>query len=265
MKKLGKVIGVLLVFVAIVLAIAFYATSGVVEQADVFFASLRGEEGPKVGSLLSEEFRRDVKPEVFNGIIGRFGLSKVTSVSWSNRSVENSLGVLNGKATIEDGRIIPLELKFIKKEDGWKLLGINVERPGVIDDPKKLSVPEDDVLIKLSKNTMSSFAEAVKTQDFNQFYETISNTWKLTSTPSFFKKAFKPLLEKNYDLTLLNNHELKLLQPGEIDSNGLLNIKGNFPSAGTEDVKYRFSYINEYNKWKLTGLHVLPVAEESKT
>jgi len=263
MNKFTKIALGFGVFVAVAFALGYASTSGVAEQGESLLSALRGEGTRTVDSFLSEKFKQNVKPETFKGIVQRFGLNKIESTWWNQRSVENSVGTLRGKVTIEDGREIPLHLGFTKDNGEWKLSEIVVEPPGRVEDISTLTVPNNEALVELSKSSMSSFAKALESHDFEMFYQEISENWKLSSTPKMFLKNFAPLIEKNYDFGLLNTHTPELTKTAEIAESGFLNVYGHFPTAGEKNVEYRFSYVNEFGKWKLTGLSVIPVIEKN--
>lgn len=257
MRKFSFIVGGLAIVIGVSVTAAFMLTSGITESADRMFTALQASDVKGVQDTLAEQFKTSTEPAAFDGFVKRFGFDQVKDTSWSSRAVENSVGTLNGTVTTKDGRVTPVEMKFVKENDAWKVLSIVVPQVGIVSNPQQLSIPSDDELKSLAKTSFSSFAKAVKDKDFTAFYETISVTWKQQASPASFKEIFKPLLDTNPDFTVLAQETIRWTEPAVIDEGGLLVIKGHHPQAA-QNVSFRLSYLNELGAWKLVGLNIVP-------
>jgi hypothetical protein len=101
---------------------------------------------------------------------------------------------------------------------------------------------------------MEDFTQAVRKQNFDDFYDSMSDTFKLQATSSKLYGAFKGFakvkaMEQLGQLT-------PILKKGIcIDKNGILKLSGHYPTQ-PEATTFRLTYIQEQNDWRLLGIHV---------
>lgn len=119
---------------------------------------------------------------------------------------------------------------------------------------KNRTLPSENQLKHITSDTMNDFAQAVGKGDFNNFYNLISNTFKLQVTPARLYGAFKGFA-KIKEMEQLNQHAPILEEDSGIDKDGILNLSGYYPTQ-PEATTFRLSYIQEQNKWKLLGIRV---------
>ncbi|MCB2089071.1 MAG: hypothetical protein R3E18_09610 [Sphingomonadaceae bacterium] len=130
-----------LTFVGGLVAIIFYATSGITETSDEFFAAARSGQYQSAYELTTRQLRAETSPEQLQSFLESNGLDKVTETSWRSRSINNDQGRLEGTATTEDGGTIPLAVEMIKESDGWRISLIKPAESGLkgagaaADDP----------------------------------------------------------------------------------------------------------------------------------
>lgn len=133
-KTVFIILGVLGGLVALggaIVAVVFYATSGVTGAADKFFATARGGDMAEVYALTSAELRNTTSPEQLAAFIQQNRFDQVAETSWSSRSIENNTGSVEGSLTLDDGGVVPLAMQLVKEADGWKVSFIELRNAGL--------------------------------------------------------------------------------------------------------------------------------------
>lgn len=117
-------------------------------------------------------------------------------------------------------------------------------------------VPEKAELISMTESSLISFGKAVKKKDFAGFYEDIAAIWQKQTTAEKLEEQFKDFLDKGIDLPgAIKEKEPIFNQPATINSDGVLIIKGYYPTAPNRIV-FQLKYLEEEDEWKLVGIDV---------
>lgn len=124
-------VGVFMLFIGAIVGVVFWATGGITDTADEFFAAAKAGDYETAHSLTSQRLREQGSPEGLREFIEANGLDKVTETSWNSRSIQNSTGKLEGTVTTEGGGTIPLVVEFVSENDEWKISFIEPERVGM--------------------------------------------------------------------------------------------------------------------------------------
>jgi hypothetical protein len=62
------------------------------------------------------------------------GLTGYQSSFWHNRQLNNNRATLDGTVTTRTGASIPLQVELVKEGDAWKVLSIEVQQGGAMED-----------------------------------------------------------------------------------------------------------------------------------
>ena len=119
---------------------------------------------------------------------------------------------------------------------------------------KNHTLPSQNRLKKMAGNTMDDFTQAVRKQNFDDFYDSISNTLKSQVTSARLYRAFKGF-EKVKAMEQLGQLAPILEKGICINKDGILKLRGHYPSQ-PKATTFRLSYIQEQTDWKLLGIHV---------
>lgn len=124
----GSIIAWFFVFVAILMAIVFYATSGLVGTVNGQLIALRDGDISKAYTYTSKDFQKATSLDDFKKFLDHYpSLKNNASASFSERKIEdNNIGSVKGTLTSKDGAKTPIEYQLIKEGDSWKILGITV-------------------------------------------------------------------------------------------------------------------------------------------
>lgn len=136
-SKWPKILGVIAVIIAVIIGLAFYATSGIVKVAEDQLAFLKAGEVQKAYDLTSKDFQGATSFDQFKAFVEQYpSLSKNKDHTFSSREIVNDQGSIVGSLTSEDGAVTPIEYKFIKEGGVWKILGLNLGQTGAVVENK---------------------------------------------------------------------------------------------------------------------------------
>jgi hypothetical protein len=255
MNKLLKiVIGIVVVFILAVVAI-FYFTSGMTKTANAFFESIKKQDIATAHKYLSEDFKSSTDEAALKEFLTKGALLKFKETSWSNRQVSGGRGELDGEVITETGGVIPLKLMFVKENGEWRIYGIQKPTAGLQTEETSQNIPSKTDQVALVKQSMRDFATSVNAKSMAHFHATTSQTWQKQYTIQKLDEAFKPYIESELDLTVLDNIQPIIEPITSLGENQELVIKGYYPSKPSQ-AKFTQTYIFEGVEWKLLGFHL---------
>lgn len=124
-------VGVFIIGIASIIALAIFATKGIAETAEQQLAALRAGDLAKAYSYTSQEFQNATSLEKFKDFVNTvLALKDNESSSFSNRKIEEDTGILEGTLKSKDGAVTPVIYQMVKEKDQWKILNIQVTPPG---------------------------------------------------------------------------------------------------------------------------------------
>jgi len=122
-----KILGGAVAVIAVIVFIAMWATSGLMDPINRHLDALRAGDMEAAYAETSGAFRQNTSIEQYNDFVTQYPiLIEYTDSSFSSRSVENNIGNVSGTLTAPDGTIYPIEFKLVKENDAWVILGLNL-------------------------------------------------------------------------------------------------------------------------------------------
>jgi hypothetical protein len=256
-----KIILGLITLIALVVGFVFYATSGMTDTANEFFIYVKSKHYDDAYNMLSEEFKASTDQKDFISFIEKSSLTNYKDVNWHSRSIDEQMGTLEGTIITRSGEKIPLQMKFIKKGDTWKIYSIFKPASGLVSSPESEiasdthnAVPSEKEINSLVKATTKHFAEAIKAKDFTKFYQTISSLWQQQTSPNKLAEAFSPFFD-NIDFTTLNTLQPILDSKPTVTKENILKVKGHYDTFPNR-ISFEYSYIKENDAWKLFSIYI---------
>ena len=259
-RKLLIGVGSFAAFVSIVAAIIFQVTSGLTKVADSFFDALKKGDTNQALNYFSEQALNNSSRENLNDFRVDNSLADLKSLSWSNRSISNTdSGELTGTVNLKNGQNVPLTISFTKEGENWKIYSIKKESTGIIDGVGGEELPSEKRLIRLSRKTTNRFMDVIKTNDFSSYYEGISHTWRMQTSPeelSTVFQTFRKVYENQpashqYFKSLANMVPIFTKKPS-INQNSVLMISGKYNIK--PEYTFSYKYVFEGLSWKLIGV-----------
>lgn len=236
------------------------ATAPVVAEGERFLKVV-GEGQPKVAyEMASGTLRAQQTAEEFEKTVNHLGLAGFQSASWTNRSIKNDRGTLEGTAKTASGSSVPLTIELIKENGLWRVLAVRSPQAGaqIGETPKEVppkEVPPMDKVEAMALESMLEFNGAITAKSFDLFHAGISEMWRKQTTPAALLEAFKPFTDAGIDLSAIKGKQPVFPTAPAINEEGVLVINGHYP---TEPKKTYFilKYIEEEGAWKLFGIKV---------
>jgi hypothetical protein len=132
MKTWKKVLLGIGAFIVIVIALAFYLTKGAADAAHNQLAAIRAGDAARAYALTSRAFQKDTSFEDFKKFITSFPpFASNESVSFSERSVDNGVGLLRGHLVARNGTRTPVEYRLVKEDGEWRIEGVKFDTASV--------------------------------------------------------------------------------------------------------------------------------------
>ena len=130
-----KILGGFVVFIALLVMLVMYATSGLTETADKFFSAMSANNYELAYNMLSEDFKKSVTKDVLKEFAHKNGFDLYKKANWGNRSVDGTRGVLEGSIETVRGTVVPVTLKMVQDEyDNWKIYAIFKPKSGIVQE-----------------------------------------------------------------------------------------------------------------------------------
>jgi hypothetical protein len=126
-------------------------------------------------------------------------------------------------------------------------------------DASKKEVPSDDEAQEMAKTTLLEFNKGIQKEDFTDFYDTISRTWKKEITPQKFNEAFAEFIDKGVDLSDISAEEADFSpRPSVAKEQGydMLTLAGEYDTSPSK-TKFELKYIPQGKEWKLSRIRVI--------
>ncbi len=244
-------VGAIVGFVYLIL----WATSGATDATDQFLALVAAGKYTEAYESTASTLQDQQDEETFTKAVQYYGLDDYASASWPSRSVNNNQAALEGTISTKSGGSIPVKVQLLKEGGEWKVLSINVPSAGANVDSSQQQIPADDELRALTTRTMLEFNDALLTQDFTQFYDSIAVLWQLQTKPEELQELFQVLIDEGVDFSAIKGVDPIFTQPPAFNSDGLLVLTGYYPTQPMQCV-FELKYAYEHPEWKLVGIHV---------
>lgn len=238
------------------LGFVFYATSGMVETADQFFAAVRAQDLPAARALLSEEFRASTDEAELLDYFRSSALGQYQEAHWSSRATSGGRGELEGSITTASGGTIPMHLVFVREQGAWRIYSLQKPPAGLVaESTSSAGVPPRAQQIGLVRRSMHDFAFALAARDMTGFHHTISGLWQAQITPQQLLAQFHQLVDDELDLRPIDRLTPSIDPEPTIDERGVLIVTGRYKTHPSV-LKFEQKYVYEGVTWKLIGFYV---------
>jgi len=249
--------------------------------ADAFFATLEGGNARAAYDSSAFGFQAGQTYDAFFSNAVDLGLIGGKPPQWSDKDVADTQVTLRGMLLSRTGSPITIAVTMTKDEGMWKLFSLQTSSgPGDLATENRFTtvgkgagfndvyhqpMPGPKDLDALAHKTMSLLADAIRSDNFQTFYNSISTQWKNGSrsdgtamggvTPIILKNHFQDFVDKKIDLTILQSLPVVYDLPPHIDQDGLLDVVGHF-DIPSRRVEFSFGYVYELPWWKLVSIDV---------
>lgn len=251
MKTWMKVVLGIFAGIALIIGLVFWLTGDVAKTGDDFFAAVADGNNEQAYELLSPQFKSNANQADFDAYLSNIGLNDVKSVSWTSRNISGDVGDLSGTITTGSGDSIPVAMKVVKTENGWKVFSLDIEMAGFATG-SKMAVPPPEQLLQLIVATTGAFSDSVIANDMTGFHGHISPTWQEQITPAELQETFGGFYEYADKIASLKKLPPQPREKPTIGDNGVMVVKGYYDSPDTRAI-FTYKYIFEGLKWRPIG------------
>lgn len=243
----------LAILAAVAVGLAIYFTQDLVKTADGQLSALRDKDYSRAYyEYTAKDFKTATSLEAFSEFIKSHpALARNMQAHFNERSIENNIGTLHGTLTSADGGVTPVEYKFVKEGDRWKILSMRLLASGaltsgtIVSRGTELVEPVEGQLAALRSNDIAKAYFGYASKDFQE------------TTPL---KSFKEFV-KNYPV--LTKHRSTTFNQGNVEGNqGTIEAVVHGDDI-TTTVEYKL--VNEDGKWKVWSMRLnLPADQTAK-
>lgn len=181
---------------------------------------------------------------------------EISLLAWARSSGYLALGLLT--PTPQENRFAWMHAWRVFELVNSDLTGRRVSLAKI----KNLTLPSKTQLEKMAAQTMSDFALAVNKENFAGFYTSLAPIFQAKTTARSLLGAFGSFKEKK-EVAELVQHGPMLDGPVRIDEQGLLELKGHYPTR-PDLTCFELTYDYTQEAWKLMGIRVFMEDAPSK-
>lgn len=259
------------VFCILALAVAACSPKGMPparQAADEFFLKIGEERLQEAYDETSFGFKAESSFKNFQAIAKELGLTAGTvSCHWTKEEPKGEDMKLTGEVTTASGTAIPLSVTCVKERGAWRIFSMLTSKGkkeedrfsllgkgGDFSSSANLEIPPRAKLEELTARALTLFGNAVRRQNFGEFYSKVSTAWQSQLTERQLKAAFQPFIDARVDIDL-NGLAPVFDKPPEINSEGILVLTGHYDTKPYTSV-FRLRFIYEFPQWKLYGVEL---------
>ena len=145
---------------------------------------------------------------------------------------------------------VEFEYLFTKRSNQWKPLVVSLKIPG----PKQ-EIPDFEVIKKLVIEKTLKFGHAVDEQDFSNFHRNeLATAFREQFTILQFAEIFKEFVNERASLSWIKGVEPVFDPVPSMNTDGVLQARGTFPSEPKVD--FRYAFVNERGRWRMVMINI---------
>lgn len=257
MKTWMKVVLGIVAAIAALVGLVFWLTGDITKAGDDFFAAVQNDDMDSAYSLLSSDFQAGTTKQELQAYLEANGLDDVTDTSWSSRAFENSAGTLKGTVTTLQGNMIPIELKLVKSDTGWRIQSITKEQAGFQTGNTQSSTPatlSQKDAVALAALTTGDFVDGLNAPTMAGFHKTMAPQFQREASVEKLENAFATMRGQK-QLEIFKTLKPIVNMPVSVRDDGIAKIEGYYDTRPTR-LTFRYSYAYIGSSWKLMGLAV---------
>ncbi len=245
-QAVGCAVVSLIALIGLIVGVAFWATGGITETADEFFAAANDGDSAKAYSLTSTQLQGQVDQEGLEAFLIDNSLDQITETSWSSRSIKNDRGELTGTVMTRSGGAIPITMDLVSEDDEWRVVFIDVDNTGlqssgsgVTDQaepqPAPMTVPSEEDQWDLIWAVSTAFYHSLDDPDFSGFH----SRWADGVTVEQLEENFASFRQHRSDLQRLPVGDPEFKPATSLNGAGNLVLNGTY---NLPKVKFNFTY-----------------------
>jgi len=199
------------------------------------------------------------------------GLTDYVGAQWDKPERVGTTTTIGVKIQTKTGAQIPLIVTLVQQSGEWRVFslrsppsketGISENRfslvgkaPSFADAVTKPMPPENEIR-QLVRENLLRFNEAIESQSFDAFYDSVSTHWQDQLTKGQLQRAFQPFIDRKISIAAVADAKPVFDEPPAVNSDGLLTVTGHYDTQPYRIV-FAMKFYYELPAWKLFGLDV---------
>lgn len=221
------------------------------EPADTFLSLVKQVQPQEAYLATSSIFQASNTYPDFLSFLEQGGLKDHQAVTWKNTTVKGDTGTLTGIMQTGDEKVLPLVMEFARESTGWKVTHVRTT-----NNPTTLpALPTDQEIIRMTRESMALFSDAVAAGSFSTFHGSISQAWQKQVTIEQLEQTFRELIQNKVDLSFVKTAMPVPEQAPFIDTYGSLVLKEKYEQQQLP-LRVQLKYKYESGTWKLFGIEL---------
>jgi hypothetical protein len=216
-------------------------------------------------------FQAQQSLQSFEVTVKELGLADFQSIGWTRSVIKESEAKLDVEIVRKNGGKVPVEVTLIKESGLWKVYALHttsksadalpenrfsvVGRSAAFNQVFKQSLPPENEIKDLVRESMLKFNTAIKKNNFDGFYEYIAHAWQAQVLENRLERAFDGFHETGIDISSVRDAPIVFDEPPIINNDGLLLVDGHF-QVPPYQVVFSLKYTYELPRWRLFGIDV---------
>jgi hypothetical protein len=195
------------------------------------------------------EFQNTTPYERFKLLCKVYKLDQITDQELEEPGFTKNVGTVSGSLLDENRVALPVLMKFSQDNQQWKLIHIEFDSRKYFEN-RGMQEPSRDDMLRLAKDWLQLFQKSTKKHNMKEFYESISDFWKLTATLEDMNHFYGPFfIHQQFKNERLDGAKLILHPSSGVKTNGVLFLKGRFESTHFS-IDFEYEFFFEDFKWK---------------
>lgn len=216
-------------------------------------------------------FQAQRSAAAFEAAAQEMGLTRYAGAIWEEPQIEGHTAKVGVRLQTSQGKELPLFVTLTKESGEWRVYslrsppsettGISENRftlvgkaPGVVNAVSQ-PIPPEAELRALVRENLLRFNEAIASQSFDAFYDSVSRKWQEQLTKGQLQRAFQPFIDQKVSLAGVATIDPIWDAPATVGTDGLLILSGHYPSEPYR-THFAIKLVYELPAWKLFGLEV---------
>ncbi|KAF3885793.1 MULTISPECIES: hypothetical protein [Nostocales] len=270
---IALIFGFPILLTGLITGVIFFATRQLPKVANTFFHLIALGKIKEAYQSTALEFQDNTSQADLVDFLQANFLMNYKRAFWLSRFYKNYQSWIGGNIITQSGTKIPIKVHFIKENGFWKIYALEKSQNGIVKDSREnlilSGLIEDGTRIKpviptemqakqLAYDTLMSFYETVETNNFIQFYDSISFLWQQQTSIVELESAFKDFLGKRFSLSGIVAGRIHFLQPPDINENNWLQLRGQVPDVigYPSMLDFDLQYVREEAIWKLVKIKI---------
>ena len=240
------------------------------QAADEFFLEIGENRLQEAYDATAFSFQAQSSFKSFEATAKELGLTAGNlSCNWTKEATKGDDIKLTGEVMTASGTTVAVSVTFIQERGAWRVFSLLTPNQGGKKEEDRFSLlgkgdaftrsvnqemPNAQKTQEILERSLTLFGNAIKTQDFREFYSKVSQAWQNQLTEKQLQNAFQPFIDAKADI------DIKTLTP-VFDTPPAINSKGLLVLIGHYDTKpyvttFNLRLIYEFPLWKLYGVEV---------